>query len=241
MKKMKPVMSLVRKAALLSLGLVFASQSLANIVITGTRAIYPAGDKEISVKVNNKGKGPVLIQSWIDSGNADASPDTISVPFIINPPMNRVDASKGQTLRISYTGGASLPQDRESVFWLNVLEIPPSNMKEADINKLQVAFRSRIKLFYRPAALKEDSTKAAESMKWEINGGQITAVNNSPYHITLLGIRAENSKTEGSGDMVAPFGRLVIKNKSGRFAHGQKISWQYINDWGAIKKAEATL
>ncbi|EKM5743466.1 fimbria/pilus periplasmic chaperone [Enterobacter kobei] len=241
MKKMKPVMSLVRKAALLSLGLVFASQSLANIVITGTRAIYPAGDKEISVKVNNKGKGPVLIQSWIDSGNADASPDTISVPFIINPPMNRVDASKGQTLRISYTGGASLPQDRESVFWLNVLEIPPSNMKEADINKLQVAFRSRIKLFYRPAALKEDSTKAAESMKWEINGGQITAVNNSPYHITLLGIRAENSKTEGSGDMVAPFGRLVIKNKNGRFVHGQKISWQYINDWGAIKKAEATL
>ncbi|ELE9245199.1 fimbria/pilus periplasmic chaperone [Enterobacter kobei] len=241
MKKMKPVMSLVRKAALLSLGLVFASQSLANIVITGTRAIYPAGDKEISVKVNNKGKGPVLIQSWIDSGNADASPDTVSVPFIINPPMNRVDASKGQTLRISYTGGASLPQDRESVFWLNVLEIPPSNMKEADINKLQVAFRSRIKLFYRPAALKEDSTKAAESMKWEINGGQITAVNNSPYHITLLGIHAENSKTEGSGDMVAPFGRLVIRNKSGRFAHGQKISWQYINDWGAIKKAETTL
>lgn len=241
MKKMKPVMSLVRKAALLSLGLVFASQSLANIVITGTRAIYPAGDKEISVKVNNKGKGPVLIQSWIDSGNADASPDTISVPFIINPPMNRVDASKGQTLRISYTGGTTLPSDRESVFWLNVLEIPPSNVKEADINKLQVAFRSRIKLFYRPAALKEDSTKAAESMKWEINGGQITAVNNSPYHITLLGIRAENSKTEGSGDMVAPFGRLVIKNKSGNFAHGQKITWQYINDWGAIKKAEATL
>lgn len=238
---MKPVMSLIRKAAMMSLGLMFASHALANIVITGTRVIYPAGDKEISVKVNNKGKGPVLIQAWIDNGDANANPDTIRVPFIINPPMNRVDAAKGQTLRISYTGGATLPADRESVFWLNVLEIPPNNMKELDVNKLQVAFRSRIKMFYRPAALKEDSTKAAESVKWEINGGQLTAVNNSPYHITLLGVRVENSKTEGSGDMVAPFERLAIKNKSGSFAPGQKIVWQYINDWGAIKKAETTL
>ncbi|MGE5990050.1 MULTISPECIES: fimbrial biogenesis chaperone [Klebsiella] len=238
---MKSVMSVVRKVAFLSLGFMFASHALANIVITGTRVIYPAGDKEISVKVNNKGKGPVLIQSWIDDGDTNASPDTIRVPFIITPPMNRVDAAKGQTLRISYSGGKTLPSDRESVFWLNVLEIPPSNMKEADINKLQVAFRSRIKLFYRPTALKEDSTKAAESVKWEINGGQLTAVNNSPYYITLLGVRAENGKAEGSGDMVSPFGRLVIKNKSGRFSLGQKISWQYINDWGAIKKAETTL
>lgn len=238
---MKPVMSLFRKVALLSLGLVFASNSLANIVITGTRAIYSSGDKEVSVKVNNKGKGPVLIQSWIDNGDANASPDTIRVPFIITPPMNRVDAEKGQTLRISYTDVVSLPSDRESVFWLNVLEIPPSNAKSADINKLQVAFRSRIKLFYRPASLKEDSTKAAESMKWDVNGGQLTAINNSPYYVTLLGIRADNSKVKGSGDMVAPFGRLAIKSKGGSFARGQHISWQYINDWGAVKKTDTTL
>ncbi|KFK93402.1 hypothetical protein IV04_17205 [Serratia sp. Ag1] len=238
---MKPVMSFIRKVTLLSLGLVLALDALANVVVTGTRIIYPADEKEISVKVNNKGKGPVLIQSWIDNGDMNASPDTIRVPFIINPPMNRVDAEKGQTLRVSYTGGTTLPSDRESVFWLNVLEIPPSNMKETDINKLQVAFRSRIKMFYRPAALKEDSTKAAESMKWEINGGKLTAVNHSPYYVTMLGVRAENSKAEGAGDMVSPFGRLEIKNKSGRFEHGQHISWQYINDWGAIKKADATL
>ncbi|MGG8255622.1 fimbria/pilus periplasmic chaperone [Klebsiella aerogenes] len=234
-------MSIARKVALLSFGLVFASHALANIVVTGTRVIYTADEKEISVKVNNKGKGPVLIQSWIDNGDANATPDSIRVPFIINPPMNRVDAGKGQTLRISYTGSSVLPSDRESIFWLNVLEIPPSNMNKVDINKLQVAFRSRIKLFYRPSALKGDSMKAAESMKWEINGGRLSAVNTSPYHITLLGVRAEGNNIEGSGDMVAPFGRLAIKNKRGSFAHGQKITWQYINDWGAIKKATATL
>ncbi|HHU0636858.1 TPA: fimbrial biogenesis chaperone [Enterobacter hormaechei subsp. xiangfangensis] len=234
-------MSVFRKMAIMSFGLVFTFNAMANIVITGTRAIYPAGDKEISVKVNNKGKGPVLIQSWIDNGDANASPDTIRVPFIINPPMNRVDASKGQTLRISYTGGSSLPSDRESIFWLNVLEIPPSNAKDADINKLQVAFRSRIKLLYRPASLKEDSTKAAESVKWEVNDGQLTAINDSPYYVTILGVRADNNKAEASGEMIAPFGRLAIKSKGGAFARGQHIFWQYINDWGAIKKADVTL
>lgn len=238
---MKPVMSFFKKVALMSLGFVFVSNAMANIVITGTRAIYPAGDKEISVKVNNKGNGPVLIQSWIDKGDPDANPDTIRVPFIINPPMNRVDAKKGQTLRISWTGSSTLPSDRESVFWLNILEIPPMGIKKEDVNKLQVAFRSRIKMFYRPASLKEDSAKAAESIKWEINSGKLTAINNSPYYVTLLGVRAASSKAEGTGDMVSPFGKLEIVKKSGQFSRGQIITWQYINDWGGIKKAEATL
>lgn len=37
-----------------------------------------------------------------------------------------------------------LPVDRESVFWLNVKEIPK---KSAEENVLQIAVRSRIKLF----------------------------------------------------------------------------------------------
>ncbi|PJI52023.1 molecular chaperone EcpD, partial [Methylobacterium radiotolerans] len=48
--------------------------------------------------------------------------------------------------------GEPMPQDKESVFWLNVLEIPPKD--KANQNLLQMAFRSRIKLFYRPAGLK---------------------------------------------------------------------------------------
>lgn len=213
----------------------------ANIVINGTRVIYPAEDKEISVKLNNKGSTPVLIQAWIDKGDRNLNPDDGNVPFFINPPMNRVNAGKGQTLRISYTGGESLPQDRESVFWLNVLEIPPNSNKEKDINKLQVAFRSRIKLFYRPTELKKNIADAAESIRWKIHNGRLTAINNSPYHITLLNVKDENGKAEGVGEMISPFSQLEIKNNIGSFIHGHNISWSYINDWGAIKKASATI
>ena len=73
------------------------SAAHANVVLSGTRVIYPETEKEVTLKVNNKGKTPVLIQSWIDTGNANASPDSISSPFLLTPPMNIIDPEKGQT------------------------------------------------------------------------------------------------------------------------------------------------
>lgn len=43
----------------------------ASIVLDGTRVVYPAGKKEVTVTVSNQNNNPVLIQSWIDSGNPD--------------------------------------------------------------------------------------------------------------------------------------------------------------------------
>ncbi|MEN2733548.1 fimbria/pilus periplasmic chaperone [Escherichia coli] len=42
---------------------------------------------------------------------------------MITPPIFRMDSKSGQTVRIVYTG-ESLPKDRESLFYLNVLDIP---------------------------------------------------------------------------------------------------------------------
>lgn len=44
----------------------------------------------------------------------------------------------------------TLPQDRESLFYFNLREIPPKSSKP---NTLQLALQTRIKLFYRPAPL----------------------------------------------------------------------------------------
>jgi len=51
------------------------NSAYASIVITGTRVVYPSDAKEVSVKLSNKGKSPVLIQSWIDDGNTKSKPD----------------------------------------------------------------------------------------------------------------------------------------------------------------------
>lgn len=65
--------------------------------------------------------------------------------------MTRVDPNGGAVLRIAYLK-APLPTDRESLFWLNILEVPPRD--EDENNALQFSFRSRFKLFFRPSQLK---------------------------------------------------------------------------------------
>ncbi len=59
---------------------------------------------------------------------------------------------KGQSWRLVFNG-SRLPQDRESLFWFNLLDIPPEPKNGKTDNYLQLAIRSRIKLFYRPAGV----------------------------------------------------------------------------------------
>lgn len=212
-----------------------SSAAHASIVITGTRVIFPSDAKEVSVRVSNKGEAPVLIQSWIDKGDVNATPDKIRVPFILTPPINRVDAGSGQTLRIRGTAN-NLPKDRETVFWLNVLEIPavPKGTKEDSQNYLQVAFRSRIKFFYRPTGLKGNAGDAATQLQWLAAGNTLRVKNASPYYVSLSTVKV-NGKTL-DGKMIAPFSEDTY---AAHAAAGSKIQAEYITDYGALKKTES--
>lgn len=231
----KPV---IRSACLLA-GM-FCFGASANIMLNGTRVIYPASEKEVTVKITNNDKTAVLVQNWVDTGDVNATPETINAPFILTPPMNRIDPGKGQTMRLTYTGSHEA-QDKETLFFLNVLEIPPIRKDVANPNQVQVAFRTRIKMFYRPDGLKPDAKTAAESIKWVAHDGKLQAVNDSPYYVTLVQVRVNNNKA--LADMVAPHGTMDVSFKNGKVAasHGDKVSYDYINDWGAVKSAETAL
>ncbi|WP_146673271.1 fimbria/pilus periplasmic chaperone, partial [Salmonella enterica] len=114
----------------------------ADIIISGTRIIYDANKKDVSVRLENKGKSPLLVQNWIDLGNDNAEPGSIKAPFAATPPVSRIESKRGQSIKIMYTGAESLPKDRESVFWFNVLEVPPKadTSQEENKNLLQLAF-----------------------------------------------------------------------------------------------------
>lgn len=217
----------------------------ASVIVNGTRVIYDGKEREVSVRLTNTGTQPVLVQSWIDNGEQNAKPDRITTPFTLTPPINRINAGKSQTLRISFTGTPVLPQDKESVYWLNVLEIPSSHKNNKD-SKLQIAYRTRIKLFYRPDTLSDRSkvTEAAEKLKWSVSGDKLTATNNSPYFISLVSVKFKNQEKSGSveGEMVPPLGNYDFKlPKSLRPGTGTTLIYEYVNDWGALKKVEYTL
>ncbi|KGV35371.1 hypothetical protein X985_3728 [Burkholderia pseudomallei MSHR4012] len=223
--------------------------SQAAVVITGTRVVYPESSREVNVRLNNVEQSPVLVQAWIDDGNAGASPDEIKVPFVLMPPVFRVEPKKGQTLRVMYTGD-DLPKDRESVYWLNVLEIPPKPTVEAEQNLLQLAFRTRIKLFFRPSALEDgNAAQARDQLKWKIVRNEkgvsvLRAENRSPYYISISQATAKSGDKSVQFDpgMVPPFGskEFVSKHDISTLSTHAEIAYKLLNDYGAEVAGSAT-
>lgn len=227
-------------------GCISAAPATASVVIGSTRIIYEAGQAEVNVKLKNEGSQPALTQAWIDKGDAKAAPGSIQVPFIVTPPVTRIDQGKGQTLRLMHTG-ESMAQDKESVFWLNVLEIPPK--EKASQNLLQMAFRSRIKLFYRPAGLKGKAEDAPSQVSWRLvksgNRNAIEATNPTPYHVTFIEVNvASNGKRAKftDGDMLAP-GEKKVLPLVGDIVQGAntEVTYRFLNDHGGAVKGTRTL
>ncbi|OPA86083.1 molecular chaperone EcpD [Pseudomonas fluorescens] len=218
------------------------SQAMSSVVITGTRVVYPADKKEVTVKINNEGTQPVLVQSWIDEGDAASTPSNSSAPFVISPPVSRVDPAKGQSLRLMFTG-ASLPGDKESVFWLNVLEIPVKAAADDDQNMLQMAFRSRIKLFYRPANLPGTPTASIEALQWKVVAQQngtfaLQAFNPTAFHVSQsdLTLVAGGQRVSSESGMVAPGQTqlFALPDMKSMPAAGAQVEYSAINDYGAL-------
>lgn len=171
----------------LALLLAFLSvQAQAGIVIGGTRVIYDGDKKETAASVRNPEKsGVYLVQSWVDSGGQGGK-----TPFIVTPPLFRINPGEENMLRIVRTGG-DLPQDRESVFWLNVKSIPATDDSQPRTNVLQVVVKSRLKLFYRPAGLEGQPESAYHQLSVVHSGNHLTVSNPTPYYVTLFTLKVD--------------------------------------------------
>lgn len=231
----------VARAALIALS-VITSVANASVVIGGTRVVFPAQDGEVTLRLSNRSDRPALVEAWIDRGNPQSTPDKSDVPFLITPPLFRMEAHRDQSLRIIATQ-PQLPLDRESLFWLNVLEVPPkpSGAEAAGKNLLQFAIRSRLKLFYRPAQLTGDPVKAAGQVTWNVvpasPGFALEVHNPSPFHITISALSLDVGGRQYTADtgMVDPFGtlKLAVKALTQAPPSGTSLSYSVINDYGA--------
>lgn len=212
-----------------------APAAQANVLIGGTRVILPAKDGEVTLRLTNENDTPALVQAWIDNGDAKSTPDNVDTPFLITPPMFRMEPKRDQNLRILYTR-EPLPADRESLFWLNVLEVPP---KPADRgpegnNYLQLALRSRLKLFFRPEGLQGDPLKAPSELVFRAAGKALVVNNPTPFHVTLTDIVVEvGGKTVAvEGGMVAPKSELRLAAANLSAPAGTPVRFNAINDFG---------
>lgn len=245
-----PMKSLRLKATIFSLCLLLlgASQAQAAITISGSRIIYPAERQDVSVELSNNGDVPVLVQSWLDSGNVSSQPGEEALPFVITPPVARVEPRSGQTLRLAYIGG-NLPQDRESLFWLNVLEIPPKASGTENLNTVQVALRTRLKVMFRPSGLPGSLAQAADGLRWRWGnstpaGQELIAENASPYYLNFANLQVSWSGGRGSVETapIPPKGQQIFVVSGAQGAQsGARINGDWINDYGATTSVDYSL
>lgn len=234
-------------AATVALLLTAGTAAQANVLITGTRVIYPAGQREITVRLDNAGTVPALVQAWVDSNDSGRSPSKADAPFLLTPPIFRIDPDKGQSLRLMFTG-ATLPTDRESVFWLNVMDIPPTP-KDATQSYLQLAIHSHLKLFYRPKTLPGSPEQAAQQLRWQLVSHDsqqwLRASNNSGFHVSLgyAAIQLNGREYRTAGGMVAPFSskELALEALTAIPVPPQSVSYESINDYGALQPHQSVL
>ena len=241
-----------RVVNILVIGVMFLGLSsgvaYAGIILQGTRLVYPEDAREVTLKISNSGSSVLLAQSWVDEGDASKSPEEIKVPFFLAPAVSRLESGGSAVLRLSYSR-EPLPKDRESLFWLNVLETPPR--QKSDENVLQFAFRTRIKIFFRPQNLPGNVDSAGEKLKWELSrpGGSkspvIKVVNPTPYYISFGSMEVDlaGRRFELKPGMVAPFGQesFVWPAKAPATPAKASIHYEVINDFGGRGSLEKPL
>ncbi|MTC69579.1 fimbrial biogenesis chaperone [Providencia sp. wls1914] len=200
-----------------------SQSAYAGVIIGGTRVIYPEGNKDVSISVENPDKVPYLIQSWIENANEGKQTD-----FTITPPLFRLNQEKTNALRIFLTQN-TLPNDRESLFWLNIKTIPATEKKTE--NSLKIAFKTQMKLIYRPSAIsKVDFVEEQKKLTWSKDGQSITVKNPTPYYMNFQSI-SFNGKKVNDVSYVAPFSSKSFPLNNPE-QHGT-IKWEVINDYGS--------
>jgi P pilus assembly chaperone PapD len=215
------------------LSLVLCGQAMAAFTLSGTRFIYEEGKRNISVDVTNASDNTYGGQVWIDN-ESQAS----GVYMVPTPPFFKLAPKQKQIVRIARTdSGTPLPADRESLFWLNVQEIPPKPEK-SDEAVLSIALATRVKLIYRPKSLVQERKNAEKKVEVLQKDGTSYLKNPTPYYfaITKVKVNGQNIRLSKEEDMavsmLAPFSEQKVK---GIPAGAKSVSIEAINDWGGAE------
>ncbi|MFL1415489.1 fimbria/pilus periplasmic chaperone [Pseudomonas fildesensis] len=216
--------------ALLALGL--SHSAYAAVGLDRTRVIFDGSKDATSVNItNNNTQLPYLAQGWIE----DEEGKKITTPLIVLPPVQRLEPGKQSQVKVQALPAAKLlPQDRETVFYFNLREIPPRTDKA---NTLQIALQTRIKLFYRPQAItpsqQDFSNPWQEKLTLTREGDRYRVNNPTPYYVTLVDARStKDGKTVAGFEplMVAPKGTLTLGPTAKAFGATPYLA--YVNDYG---------
>lgn len=213
------------------------------VKLGATRVIYDPDGNGATLAISNPQDYPMLVQSSVK-----AEDTTSSAPFVVTPPLFRLDGNQQNRLRIVRTGG-TFQADRETLEWLCVKGIPPksddawandasgktqapkSNAMSLDV---QLSISNCIKLLVRPSAVKGAVTDVANKLTWHVENGRLTVKNPTPFYMNFASLQLGSAKVSNA-EYVAPFGSKSYPIPKG--VSGGQVQWKVITDYGGESQA----
>lgn len=220
-----------------------------------TRVIYHGGNHFETVDVlNNDPRFAYGLESYVLSHKKSnlLLPDTESMNrvFMMSPKFTTVPPkNKRLELQIIKLPSQTLPQDRESLFYLEFQEAPPAVHGKG--SGVQIAVRTQIKLIYRPHDIKPISSQNLQGKVSAVfQDGKMVVHNNSPYVITAIRMfnrpKTSADETVKKADEVRgnvqlattifkPFSKTVVfLNKTK--PSNEHLYLEYIGDYGGVRE-----
>ncbi|WP_447885635.1 fimbrial biogenesis chaperone [Serratia fonticola] len=211
------------------------------VQLNQTRVIFDGKAQNAKATIKNQSDRVYLIKAGVlatpDQNATQKSAIVPAVPFMVTPPLFRLEPNSQNSVLIVRDGTAELPTDRESVFYLSLMAIPSTSKLTEDHNGgvsalVSVGIQTIIKLFYRPEGLSIPVQAAAEKLTFRQVGPVLQIANPTPYFVTLarltLNGKVMDVRDTKAGAMIAPFSTQDYP------ITGQvhQITWTAINDYG---------
>ncbi|MBE4812115.1 MULTISPECIES: fimbrial chaperone [unclassified Enterobacter cloacae complex] len=188
--------------------LLFTASGHAAFVLNSTRYVFNEKRENISVQVDNQSSQEYGGQIWIENQDQNDK----NVYFVPSPTFFKVADQHKQILRILKINDA-LPKDKESLFWVNIQEIPKA--PKGGMNALSIALHTQVKMFYRPDILKDKRENAEQNVKMISSEGNTVLWNDTPYYFAIISVKQNGKPIKLSEE---------IKDKLSVFSPGGKVS-----------------
>jgi len=231
----------------LLLALLPGMNARAGLMSEGTRIIYPADSNGRTLLIANTNAWPVLVQTWVDRGEGDL--EQADAPFVVTPVIFRLEPSASERLRIIHTG-ESLPDDRESLFWLNLYEVPPTDTNDNDDDeaRLTLTLNTQLKVLYRPQGLAAPDDLAAQlQFRLEQQDGRwcVLTWNPTPWHASIIALSVDGTdgplSVDEMGLLLPPFASRCYRLREGTPETGRGVHFSLIGDSGGSEAYSGVL
>lgn len=166
--------------------LLFAIHAFAVVNIDRTRIIFNANENSQTINVKNSPENPTIVQIWSDEGDLMQLPDQSKAPIFAIPPIIKLSPNEQRAIRLMLTSRDALPEDKESLYWLNIYQIPALTTQAGSAErKIVLPLRLRLKVFIRPAQLAAPTPEDVQRLYFEVHNNTLTVINPTPWFMSL--------------------------------------------------------